>query len=153
MMAYVTAEARQELLETIAEAASELGTALASVGAAYEELDEQTADTLEEELFRPLQVALGRTKRTVTSFADRHRMSSPAMEARDAGPPSTGFKGHLADAEDNVRQAEAILTELQDSLSPVEVGDPELRAGLADVRERIAELPARAERFVSRFGR
>jgi hypothetical protein len=152
-MAYVTSEARQELLDTIAEAATELGTGLASVAAAYEELDDDTADALEEELFRPLQVALGRTKRTVTTFADRHAMTAPAMEPGHAGPPSTGVKGHIADAGEAIQQAEAILTELQDSLSPVEVGDPELRAGLADVRERLAELPARADGFVSRFGR
>jgi hypothetical protein len=36
---------------------------------------------------------------------------------------------------------------------PVEVGDPELRAGLADVRATIADLPERARQFLSRFGR
>ncbi len=39
-MTYVTAEARQELLDTIAEAASELASALASLGVAYEQLDD-----------------------------------------------------------------------------------------------------------------
>ena len=58
-MAYVTREAREELLETIAEAIGEIGTALAALGAAYEQLDERTADRLEEELFRPVQVAYG----------------------------------------------------------------------------------------------
>jgi len=36
---------------------------------------------------------------------------------------------------------------------PVEVGDPELRAGLADVRELLGDLPSRGRRFVSLFGR
>lgn len=152
-MAYVTAEARQELIDSIAEAATELGTALASVAAAYEALDEHTGDALEEQLFRPLTAALGRTKRTVTGFAARHALTAPAMPPGNAGRPSRGVKGHMEDATEAIQQAEAILTELQDSLSPVEVGDPELRAGLAEVRERLAGLPATADRFVSRFGR
>jgi hypothetical protein len=152
-MAYITEEARQELVDSVAEAAVELATALAMVGAAYEELDEQSGDTLEEELFRPLQVAYGRAQRTVTSFAERHRLSVPDMTGRDAGLVSRGVKELIADGVEAVEVAEAILTELQDSLSPVEVGDTELRAGLADVRERMSALPARAERFISRFGR
>ena len=152
-MAYVTAEARQELLDTIAEAATELGTALASVAVAYEELDEDSGDALEEQVFRPLNLALGRAKRTVTEFADRHAMTAPDMPAGHAGPPSRGTRGHLEDAADHMRAAEDILTELQDSLSPVEVGDPPLRAGLAEVRERLEPLPGTTEHFVSRFGR
>ena len=50
-------------------------------------------------------------------------------------------------------QADQWIAELQDSMLPVEVGDPELRAGLADVRELIGALPGRARRFVSLFGR
>jgi hypothetical protein len=38
-------------------------------------------------------------------------------------------------------------------MRPVEVGDPELRAGLAEVRELRGRLPGRARRFVSLFGR
>jgi hypothetical protein len=38
-------------------------------------------------------------------------------------------------------------------MRPVEVGDPELRAGLAAVRELAAPLPERARRFVSLYGR
>jgi hypothetical protein len=152
-MAYITAEARQELVDSVADAAGELASALASVGAAYEELDEQTGDALEEELFRPLQLAYGRAQRTVTTFAERHGITVPGMEGRPPGPPSRGVRELIGDGADAIEHAEAILTELQDSLSPVEVGDPELRAGLADVRERLSDLPARAERFISRFGR
>jgi hypothetical protein len=152
-MAYITEEARQELVDSVAEAAGELASALTYVGAAYEELDEQSGDHLEEELFRPLQVAYGRAQRTVTTFADRHRLTVPDMGGRDAGLVSRGVKELIGDGSDAIQQAEAILTELQDSLSPVEVGDPELRAGLADIRERLADLPARAEGFISRFGR
>ena len=49
--------------------------------------------------------------------------------------------------------AEDILVELQDSMSPVEVGDAELRAGLAEVRAPLSGLVASAERFASLFGR
>jgi hypothetical protein len=152
-MAYVTAEARQELVDSVADAAGELATALAALGAAYEALDETSADTLEQALFRPVQLAYGRAKRTVTGFSERHGLPEPAIKEGKAGPPSRGVKGFVEDAEEAVMIAESILTELQDSLSPVEVGDAELRAGLADVRERIAGVRAAAERFISRFGR
>lgn len=152
-MAYVTAEARQELLDTVAEAASELASALVSLATAYEQLDDTSADALEEALFRPVQVTLGRARMTATAFAARHDLPDPAVTERPAGLPSRGVKVFIEDAAAAVDQAEAILSELQDSLSPVEVGDAELRAGLADVRARLDGLPARADAFVSRYGR
>ena len=152
-MAYVTTEARQELLDTVAEAAGELASALAALAEAYEQLDEDSGDRLEETLFGPVQVTLGRARMTASGFAERHGLPAPSVSERAPGPPSRGVKGFIEDATDAIEQAEAILTELQDSLSPVEVGDPELRAGLADVRSRMAGLPAAAEHFVSRFGR
>ena len=42
---------------------------------------------------------------------------------------------------------------LQDSLLPVEVGDPELRAALADLREIVGGLSVRARKLVSTIGR
>jgi hypothetical protein len=152
-MAYVTAEARQELLDTVAEAAGELGSALAALGAAYEQLDDMSADTLEEALFRPVQLTFGRLRMTAAGFADRHGLPAPVVADGTAGLPSRGVKGFIEDASEAIEQAEAILSELQDSLSPVEVGDAELRAGLADVRARMDGLPAVAERFIGRFGR
>lgn len=152
-MVYVTAEARQELADSVADAAGQLGTAVAALGAAYEALDEASADRLEEALFRPVQLAFGRAQRTATSFAARVGVRAPEVSSRPEGPPSRGVKGFIEDASEAVFLAESILTELQDSLSPVEVGDAELRAGLADVRERIAGFPEAAAAFVSRFGR
>lgn len=152
-MAYITQEARQELIDTVAEAAHEINTALAALAAAYEQLDEISADTLEEALFRPVQLAYGRAKRTMSGFAQRHGLPAPSPPAASAGLPSRGVKGFVEDAAEAVEQAEAILTELQDSLSPVEVGDAELRANLAEVRALLADLPSRAERFIGRFGR
>ena len=152
-MAYVTSEARQELADSVADAAGELGTAVAALGAAYEALDEDSGDRLEEALFRPVQLAYGRAKKTATSFAERTGINVPPVSSRPEGPPSRGVKGYIEDASEAVFLAESILTELQDSLSPVEVGDAELRAGLADVRSRIEGIPGAAGAFVSRFGR
>jgi hypothetical protein len=154
-MAYVTAEARQELLDTIAEATDELGAALAALGEAYEQLDERSAEVLEERLFRPVQLAFGRARRTHDEFATRvgHATRPFTPELRGRAAPSHGVRGFLEMAVDAVEQAEAILVELQDSMSPVEVGDAELRAGLAEVRERLASVTGDARRFFSLLGR
>src|SRR5918912_1397852 len=94
-MAYITAEARQELLDTVAEATDELGVALGALGDAYEQLDERSADTLEEQLFRPVQAAYGRAKRTHADFAARHRLATRTFEPASRRLSSTGVKGLL----------------------------------------------------------
>jgi hypothetical protein len=152
-MAYVTAEARQDLLDAIAQATDELGVALAALGAAYEQLDDQTADRLEAELFRPVQLAYGRARRAHAGFAERHGLPGRAFEPASPGHASQGVKGFVEAATDAAREADGTLSTLQDSMLPVEVGDAELRAGLADVRALIGPLPASARRFVSLFGR
>jgi hypothetical protein len=150
---YSTAEARQELLDEIALAIDDLGVALAALGAAYEQLDERTGDRLEEDLFRPVQVAYGRAKRTHSGFAERHGLAARTFEPANAGVPSQGVAGFLERAVDAVATADEMLIELQDSMRPVEVGDAELRAGLAEVRALIEELPDRARLFMRSFGR
>lgn len=153
-MTYVSADARQQLLDTIAEAIDELGVALAALGDAYEQLDEHNADKLEEDLFRPVQVALGRAKRTHAEFAARHGLESRAFASHwQPGAASRGVKGFLEAAVEAVGVADGVLARLQDSLMPVEVGDAELRAGLAEVRRLLGDLSARARRFVSLLGR
>ena len=152
-MAYVSAEARQELLDTIADAIDELGVALAALGEAYEQLDERAADTLEERLFRPVQLAYGKAQRTHAGFAQRFGLSARGFEPATRGVPSTGVKGFVADAVEAVAQADSDLAELQDSMMPVEVGDAELRAGLAEVRELLGNVRARAREFVRTLGR
>src|SRR3954465_15682525 len=124
-MAYITSEARQELLDTVAEATDELRIALSALGEADEQPDERSADTLEEQLFRPVQHAYGRAQRTHRGFATRHGRPTRTFTAGSRGLPSGGVKGYLDVAVDAIEQAEAILVELQDSMSPVEVGDPE----------------------------
>jgi hypothetical protein len=152
-MAYVTREAREELLETVAAATDEIGVALAALGAAYEQLDERSADRLEEELFRPVQVAYGRAKRTHSGFAERHGLPGRTFEPASAGAVSQTVRDLLERALDSVAEAEEMLVELQDSMRPVEVGDAPLRAGLAEVRELIGQLPDRAREFTRTLGR
>ena len=151
-MAYVTSEARQQLLDEVAQAIDRLAIALAAVGAAYEQLDEQAGDRLEEQLFRPLQVAYGRAKRTHAGFADRH-----GLRGREFAPgtarSSHGLQEQVEDAIDAISGADDLLSELQDSMLPVEVGDAEVRAGLAEVRELLTPLPGRAHEMSRRFGR
>jgi len=152
-MAYVTAEARQYLLDDIAEAIDHIGMALAALAAAYELLDERSADKLEEELFRRVQTAYGRAQRTHAAFASRYGLPGRGFSQPSAGLPSQGVKGFLERAVESVDEAEGTLIDLQDSLRPIEVGDPELRAGLAEVRELVGDLRARSREFMRTFGR
>jgi len=152
-MAYVTREAREQLLETVAEATDELGTALAALGAAYEQLDEAAGDRLEERLFRPVQHAYGRAQRTYAGFAERHGLEARAFTPQSGGLPSQGIHGFLERTLDAVEEADLILVELQDSMMPVEVGDAELRTGLAEVRELVAHIAERGREFTRSYGR
>jgi hypothetical protein len=152
-MAYATAEARQDLLAAVAEATDGIGAALAALGGAYEQLDEQSGDRLEGELFRPVQLAYGRARAAHSGFAQRTGLPARDFAPAATGHPSQGVKGFIDAAADALREADGKLAELQDSMLPVEVGDPELRAALAGVRELISDLPSRARRFVSTFGR
>jgi hypothetical protein len=152
-MAYTSVEGRQQLLDSLAEATDDLGVALASLGAAYEQLDEQTADRLEDELFGPVQVAYGRLKRTHAQFAERHGLTSREFDAQEPGIPSTGAKGFIDLAIDAVSRADGALAGLQDSPMLLEVGDAELRAGVTEVRELIGGLRRRSRELVRTLGR
>jgi hypothetical protein len=152
-MAYTTADARQKLLDTIAEAAEQLGVALASLSEAYEQLDERNADRMEQEIFRPVQMAYGRTKRTHAEFAERYDLPGRSFEPATAGAPSRGVKGFLDSAVQAIGNADHTLATLQDSMLPVEVGDAELRACLEQVRELLGHLGARAHDLVRTLGR
>jgi hypothetical protein len=152
-MAYTNAEARQRLLAALAEATDALAEALASLGAAYEQLDERQAERLEEQLFRPVQRAYGRAQRAHAEFASGHGLPTREFTAPAPLAPSTGVKGFINDAITAVGRAEAELVALQDSLMPVEFGDANLRAGLAEVRELIDGFPRRARDFLRTFGR
>jgi hypothetical protein len=152
-MAYTTAEGRQELLEALADAIDEIGFALAALGAAYEQLDVTTADKLEEELFAPVQRAYGRAQRTYAAFAERAGLGTQTFEPQQAGLPSTGAKGFIDEAVDGISTAAGKLSSLQDSPTMLEVGDGELRRGLAEVRELIDPLSHVARELTRRLGR
>ena len=152
-MPYTTADARQGLLDTVAIAIEQLGIALAALGEAYEQLDEQSADRLEEQLFRPVQLAYGRAQRTYAGFAERHALSPRTFSPAPATAPSAGVRGFIDSATASAAAADTTLGELQDSMAPVEVGDAELRDGLRGVRELLGQLNGRAREFVRTLGR
>lgn len=152
-MAYTNLEGRRELLDSLAEAIDEIGYALASLGAAYEQLDEPTADRLEEELFGPVQLAYGRAKRSHSEFAARHGLPGQAFEAQSPGLPSTRAKGFIDNAVQAVGAAGGTLATLQDSPRLLEVGDRELRAAVTGVRELLADIPHRARELTRTLGR
>jgi hypothetical protein len=152
-MAYTTSEARQELLDTVEEAANELGFASACLAQAYELLDEYNADRLEAECFRPVQRAYGRAKRTYSEFAVRHGFPAAAFEPQPTGLASQGAASFVARAVEAVGAADRTLADLQDSMLPVEAGDEELRAGLKSVREPLGGLPGNARDFLRGLGR
>jgi hypothetical protein len=153
VMAYTAAQARQQLLDTVAEATDEIAIALVSLGEAYERLDEHTADKLERELFLPIQRAYGRAQQTHAGFAGRHDLPSGVFEPASPGAPSQGVKDLLDSAVEAVGRADSALATLQDSMLPVEVGDADLRAGLQDVRRLLGDLRGRARELVRTLGR
>jgi hypothetical protein len=152
-MVQTTLEARQQLLDSVGDATDALGFALAALGAAYEQLDEHHADELEQKLFRPVQLAFGRATRTQTEFAGRHGLAGRTYEPRSPGLPSTGARGFIDSAVVAVGRADSVLSNLQDSLLPVEVGDAQLRAALADLRELIGGLADEARELIRTLGR
>ena len=71
---------------------------------------------------------------------------TPHVRAHDA-------KGIIDSAVEAVGRADGALGGLQDSMLPVEVGDPALRAGLEQVRVLLGEVPERARRLERTLGR
>ena len=152
-MPYSTAEARQQLLDDLAHAIDEIGVALAALGEAYEAVDERSGDRLEEELFRPVQLVYARAQRTHGGFAERTGLPARRFEPAAAGRPSLTAHDLLDTAREALAEADFLLTEIQDSMMPVEVGDAELRSGLAAAREQLGPLPDRAVDLLRVLGR
>jgi hypothetical protein len=152
-MAVSTAQARGRILADLAAAIAQLGFGTACLGEAYEQLDDATADRLEETLFRPTQKAYGRAKRTQLRFADRFGLEPTALAAASPGLASQGVKVFVTRAVTASGEADRRIAELQDSMLPIEAGDPELRAGLAEIRELLAGVPAAASAFLRTLGR
>jgi hypothetical protein len=152
-MSYTTAEGREQVLGDMAVAIEQIAESLAALGEAYEQLDEHNADVLEEQLFRPVQSAYGRARRTYSEFATRSSIRGRSFEAHSPGLQSQTVQALIERAVDNAHDADQSIAELQDSLLPVEVGDPELRAGLSQVRETLSAIPVRARELVRTVGR
>jgi hypothetical protein len=152
-MSYTVIEGREKVLNDLAIAIEQIAVALAALGEAYEQLDEQNADRLEEQLFRPVQHAYGRAKRTHSEFAARSGLPGKTFELQTPGPQSQNVQELIDRAVVASAYADQTIAELQDSMLPVEVGDTELRAGLAEVRESLATVSVRARNLVRTVGR
>lgn len=152
-MAYSTTEARTQILDDMAAAAEDLGLALASLTEAYEALDEDTDDALEDRMFRPVQTSYGRLKRTHTEFAARYRLPDRPFVSPSAGMHSADPKVYIERAVEAAEEADQRIADLQDSMLPVDVGDAELRAGLSETRSLLADVPAEGRRLLRTFGR
>lgn len=148
-----TLEAREEILARLSVAIERASLATACLGQAFELLDDASAERLEDALFRPVQRAYGRAKRTQTGFAERIGLPAPGAESPSAGLPSQGAKVLVERAAVAAAEADLVVADLQDSMLPIEAGDAELRAALAEVRELLAEVPAAAREFQRTFGR
>jgi hypothetical protein len=151
-MSYTTESGRTQILNDAAAAADDLAVAIGALGEAYEHLDDQSAERMEDLLFRPLQAAYGQLKRTHTEFSARHGLPEGSFRPAPIGAPGEA-RAMLERAADAISQADGTLAELQDSLLPVEVGDQPLRAGLSGVRSLISPLPGRCDQFVRTIGR
>jgi len=127
--------------------------AVACLGEAYEQLDVGTADRLEMELFRPAQKAYGRGRRTHATFARRFGFPAREFDLPAPGVSSQGVRSFVQRAVTAAEGASTRIAELQDSMLPIESGDAELRAGLAEVRELLDGLPSSAARFLRALGR
>jgi hypothetical protein len=153
LVPYTTAEGRQQLLDTLADAVGQLGAAVAALSELYERLDELSADAVEEQLFRPVQAAYGRAQRAHAGFAERHGLPVRAFEAAALGAPGHGVKGFMDAAVTDVAAADRLLAELQDSMLPVEVGDTQVRADLEQIRTSIGGVGLRARELERTLGR
>jgi hypothetical protein len=152
-MAYTSESARVQLLDQLAEATDQLAIALASLGEAYELLDERTAEILEQRLFHPVQAAYGRARRTHTEFAQRHGLSARTFAPGSPGAHSADARVHLERAIAAIERADQVVAEMQDSMLPVEVGDRELRDGLTETRELIGTAPGNGRQLLRTVGR
>lgn len=152
-MPYATVEARQQLLDSLASAADGLALSLAEISEAYEQVDEGTAERIEEVLFRPVQAAYGRARRAHAAFAARSGLQGREFAPAPASAPGSGARALLELGVAHAQAADAALASLQDSMLPVEVGDPELRAELSAVRGALDHIGAKAGELLRTFGR
>ncbi|MGI8461852.1 MAG: hypothetical protein ACR2OC_09510 [Solirubrobacterales bacterium] len=152
-MTVTALEARGQILDDLSNATDAIALAASCLGEAYEELDDATAERMEDVLFRPVQKAYGRSKRTRSQFAERFGLKTRALESPSPPAGTKGAKALIEKAVSASAEAGGWITELQDSMLPIEAGDAELRAGLAEVRESIDGVPASARELLRGLGR
>lgn len=152
-IATTTVEGREQIVEELAGTTDQLALAVACLGEAFELLDTGSAERLESDLFRPVQKAYAGNKRTLTQFADRYGLNVRPLETPSAGLKSQGVKSFVERAAEAADFADQGLAELQDSMMPIEFGDAELRAALAEIRELLGSLPVPARQFLRTLGR
>lgn len=148
---------RQEAVERIL---SDLGTAiertaisLACLGGAFEVLTAAPGERLEDELYRPVQKCFGRGQRAHSHFAERTGNPTVRFDLPEPGVASQGARAYVERAVVAAANADRALSELQDTMLPIEFGDAELRAALAEMRELLAPLPLSAREFLRTLGR
>jgi hypothetical protein len=152
-MTYTETEGREGLLDGMERATDLIGLSLGALSAAYDQVDELTADRLEEELFGPVQQAYGRAKRTFSEFASRHGLPPRTLNP-PAQPPASAKPSELIQSAGRAAvEADQALAEVQDERSFIEVGDAELRSGLAETRKALASVPQRAALTLRTLGR
>lgn len=152
-MSFTVEEGRRRLLDELAAAVEQLAVAVACFGEAYELVDAQSADVLEERLFAPTQAAYARARRAHSSFADRSQLERASFGAGSSGLHDADPRVYVQRGLEAVERAEHLIGELQDSMLPVEVGDRELREDLAGTRELPGAVPAGARELLRRLGR
>jgi hypothetical protein len=152
-VAISTLEARRQILDDLAAALDQLGLAVACLGEAFEQLAVDSADRLEADLYRPVQRAYGRGKRTHAQFAERVGLPGDTFEPPSAGASSQGARELVQRMVAAVTDAGRRIAELQDSMLPIEFGDAELRAGLSEVRDLLVKVPGAAGQFLRTLGR
>lgn len=152
-MTYTIAEGRQQILGALASAAEALGMAVAELSEAYEHLDELAAERLEEAVFSPAQLAYGRAKRAYKEFAERSGSPAHDFQTPSQVAPSSAPRQLIERAVEALARADLELAQLQDSMLPVEAGDAELRAGLAEVRTLSERARPAARELVRTLGR
>ncbi len=152
-MTQTTVEARQQILDELGGAVERSAISVVAFGRAFELLAVGAADRLDRELFRPARRGYARGKRAHAGFAERHEMSTGAFELPPPGPSSQGARGFVEEGVNAATEADQALAALQDSLLPVESGDPELRAGLGEMREALAIIPQNARQLIRGLGR
>jgi hypothetical protein len=152
-MAYTNLEGREGLLEALAESAELVGAALEYLGAAHERLDDMAAERLEEELFGSTQRAYAGARKAYAGFASRHGLSTRDFD-QPAVPPGSLKGAELIEmAANEAEGADEMLAGLQDDQRLVEVGDVELRTGVAEVRQAIGAVPGQAREMLRTLGR